>query len=270
MARAIEDIRTSIKGNVTTVFKARTGKDLTIADGAMWMQFVESFAESFFAIELIVVVHLKTVEDIVLTKIHGDVEWLREQVLKFQFGHTLLRYDDGTYGYAINDDAAKIVKRCVISEEFDELDNVVVHIKVMAASDAVLSAYELNSLRTYINRVKYAGTNVIVTSYVAATLDLGGTFYYGNGYSESETLAIAAYLFADSATMFFFAPIYNAIASAKGVVDARISSMVINTIDPVTSVSVAYNLYEWTEPVQLPTAVCKYAQAGETITLIAV
>ena len=106
----------------------------------------------------------------------GTPRWYQERVFDFQFGDDLV-YLDGKYQYVEIDEAAKVVKRCAIEERSDG----VVLIKTAKEESNIvvpLSTPEIDALRSYLQKVKFAGTRLAVISFDADQLNIQYNIYY--------------------------------------------------------------------------------------------
>jgi hypothetical protein len=96
--------------------------------------------------------------------IAGTLGWYQHQVFKFQFGDTLV-YNPATgeSGYAVIDPSKQIVKRCAVNES----QNGFLLFKVAKVANNLLSALsqtEQDALKSYLSKVRFAGTKVQVIS----------------------------------------------------------------------------------------------------------
>jgi hypothetical protein len=92
----------------------------------------------------------------------GTIEWYRIQILAFQRGYEM-QFINGVHRYQVIDNTAKIVAKCAIEETRNAL-----LIKVAATENNILKPLEvndLNALRAYASRVKFAGTRLNIVSH---------------------------------------------------------------------------------------------------------
>jgi len=109
--------------------------------------------------------------------IPGTEKWLQKEVLKFQYGDAL-SFDAVTakYFYAVITPANQIVKRCAIISSAG-LSTIKVA-KETAGIPVALTAPELTSLNSFVNQIKWAGSNVMVVSRNSDKLNAPFTIYY--------------------------------------------------------------------------------------------
>lgn len=126
--------------------------------------------------------------------IPGTAKWLQKEILKFQYGDTLL-FDTVTakYYYATITPANQIVARCSVVSS-GGLTTIKVA-KLVSGSPVALSGPELVSLKSYVNQIQWAGSNLIVATFDSDLLNAPFTIYY-NGVSTLsaiQALVQAAY-----------------------------------------------------------------------------
>lgn len=95
----------------------------------------------------------------------GTVQWYRQQAFNYQDGYDLVWIND-KYQYLTIDSTARIIAQCSVIELNGE-----VRIKVASVDSSgdlqALSNIQLSRVRAYFQRIKYAGTRVVVVSYSA-------------------------------------------------------------------------------------------------------
>jgi hypothetical protein len=94
----------------------------------------------------------------------GTIEWYRYQILNWQRGHEM-RFIGSAYRYETIDPEARIVAKCAVEETRNAL-----LIKVAQMDNNVLKPLtinDLNALRAYASRVKFAGTRLSIVSHRA-------------------------------------------------------------------------------------------------------
>jgi hypothetical protein len=145
---------------------------------AIWRLFFWTCAVAIWAHENIFDLHKEEVETIASEAVTGTLRWYRAKSLDFQNGDTLVwnnellkfEYPDGSTGEKIVSNAAAI-----------ESGN---QVRIKVAKDdgsgglEPLSASEQTSFTTYINRIKFAGTNVAIVNNVADFLKIELVVYY--------------------------------------------------------------------------------------------
>ena len=131
---------------------------------AIWRLWVWVVAFAAWVTDNLFDEHTIQIEALGDTLITGTASWIRDQCFKFQLGDTLIYNPvNGAFEYATVNEAAQIIKRASILE----VGGVVI-IKVakedVGGNPIKLSASEKTSFNTYINQIKFAGTNTAVKS----------------------------------------------------------------------------------------------------------
>ncbi|MDD4141598.1 MAG: hypothetical protein PHR20_02230 [Bacteroidales bacterium] len=99
----------------------------------------------------------------------GTISWYWNRAMEFQKGDAINEYGN----YETIDEDKQVIKFCSVVEVAGG-----VMLKVNKADHAILSDdndNELTAFVTYMNRIKFAGTNIYVYSYQPDTLDLSLT-----------------------------------------------------------------------------------------------
>lgn len=109
------------------------------------------------------------VEDRIKAAYPGTVSWYWNRALEFQDGHDI----NGNGGYDTDDPGSRIIKYCAVTEEYDG-------VKVKVSKDGYdpldntdPTDSELQRFADYMNRIKFAGTRLSVSSVPSDTLELG-------------------------------------------------------------------------------------------------
>lgn len=122
-------------------------------------------------------IFLKEVEDIAAASRPGTALWYQEQAFKFQYGDllvwnpTLLKYE-----YNPVDVTKQIVKRCAVVEGGGFLRIKVA--KLVSGVVTPLTSPELAAFDQYVQDVKFAGTDTIVSSSLPDLLRMNLKIYY--------------------------------------------------------------------------------------------
>lgn len=103
------------------------------------------------------------VEDRIKAAYPGTVSWYWNRAMEFQYDHDL--NDNG--GYDTTDTEARIVRYCAVQEEYNG-----VKVKVSKADYEPLNGDELDAFGEYMNRIKFAGTRLTVSSMESDSLGL--------------------------------------------------------------------------------------------------
>ncbi len=117
------------------------------------------------------------IQSIADSAIPGTEKWLQKEVLKFQYGD-VLSFDltSAKYYYPVINDVNQIVKRCAI-QSAGSISYVKVA-KLSSGSPVALSVGELTALRSYINQIKWAGMQLVVSSGNSDKLNAPLTIYF--------------------------------------------------------------------------------------------
>ena len=186
MARSISDIQTQING-VLTDSLAQVGVSI---DTTKWsatnimrlLVYVFAFCANF--LETLFDIFTGDVNTYIANMKPATKLWYANMAKAFQFGFSLLpdsdQFDNGT---ATDDDiaASKIVNYAACVER--QNDNGRMELRIKLATDsgndlAPLSDQQLTSVTAYLNRIKYAGVPLTVTSSVPDNLKLNLTIFY--------------------------------------------------------------------------------------------
>jgi hypothetical protein len=131
---------------------------------AFWRLMFWVMAVAIWSHEQIFDLHLAEVEARGDELITGTKRWYRDQVLKFQYGDALI-WDSTNlkYGYAVGSTGTKIVSNASVLEVGAQL-----RIKIAKDDGAgglePLDVTEETAFTTYINKIKFAGTNISITN----------------------------------------------------------------------------------------------------------
>ena len=139
---------------------------------AIWRLWAWVFAVAIWSHEKIFDEHVAEIEALSLTIVAGTKPWYVRQSLLFQYGDALI-WDSSLlkYAYAVGSTGIKVVFRASVIEVANQL-----RIKIAKDSGggvlAPLSGPEETAFTSYINTIKFAGTNISVTNINADTLKL--------------------------------------------------------------------------------------------------
>jgi hypothetical protein len=164
---------------------------------AIWRLWAYITAVAIHAHEVVWDLFKKDVEDIANSAPAGTPAWYRKKVFEFQLGDAL-EYIGTVYKYAVIDPLKQIVTRCSI----DQRGSGLVVVKVAKGETGALEPLiqsESDALQAYINKIKFAGTRMIVFSGDPDQLTMNYDIYYDpiiqlDVLQEKLTNAINAYL----------------------------------------------------------------------------
>jgi hypothetical protein len=178
------------------------------------------------------------VEDIAAKVVPGTAEWLRARVFEFQYSSDPsnsqeISLIDFVPKYPVTDPALRIITSCSVIESGNR-----VLVKVAKKNGLVLGPLndnEIGALRTYIGKIKFAGTNVAAASSEADRIQVIADVFYNGQYSLD---VIKPRVF-DSIKNYFsnlsfdgvvyIAKIQDAIQAVPGVVDVVVKNIVPRT-----------------------------------------
>lgn len=167
----------------------------------------------------------------IANNIPGTVPWYHEQALAFQYGDQLL-YINRKFQYAAIDQDKKIVKRVAVKEIYGQ-----VRIKVSTISGGVpcaLTAAQEAAFTTYMNRIKFAGTNIAIINYDADLLQIELTVKYdplvldssGTLISDGSTKPVE-----DAVNEYLEAIVYGGVFNKTHLIDAV--QIALGVVDPI-------------------------------------
>lgn len=128
---------------------------------SVWRLLFYVFAYGCYVLDTLFDEHKKEINELISKNIPGTIQWLREEIMKFQYGDTLL-WIDNKYQYAIINPSLQIIKYCSVKQVGNQ-----VRIKVakdVSGMPTPLNITEYNALISYIDKIKFAGTNTYVIS----------------------------------------------------------------------------------------------------------
>lgn len=162
---------------------------------------------------------------------YGTEAWWKEQVLGFQYGHSV-EVIDGRMGYAEDDAEARIVTAATIATVGRTLSIKVA--KGAAGSREALDDDELEALQSYVNAIKPVGITADVTSGSAGTVALTATVTYSGQRTravvEEEVEAAIGRVLGDLAFggTLYSSAIIDAVLAVDGVDDMYISTITLD------------------------------------------
>lgn len=201
---------------------------MSILNGMTWV--VAAMIHSF---ETLLDVFSYDISETINNRINGTPEYYARALLRYQKGDELTVREDGlAFGYASVDESKQIITQVSYSESTDDenLDSKLV-LKVATGEKGALSAIgadELVQIRSYLQKIKFAGTRVEVTSLPGDVLIPRLSVYWDGAISEVDVLdRIEAKLNEYMINIEFNAAVYvskvmEAIRSAEHVTDVWI------------------------------------------------
>lgn len=159
---------------------------LSILNGITWV-----VAAVIYSFETILDVFAYDISETINKRINGTPNYYARALLQYQKGDELTVREDGlAFGYASVDESKQIITQVSYEESTDDvnLDSKLV-LKVATGDKGNLSAIpadELVQIRTYLNRIKFAGTRIEVTSLPGDVLVPRLSVYWDGAISEAE------------------------------------------------------------------------------------
>ncbi|MCT4580848.1 MAG: hypothetical protein N4A35_05465 [Flavobacteriales bacterium] len=142
----------------------------TTSKVANWRLFIWLFAVAAWVHENIFDRHKAEIEERVKAAVTGNIRWYRQECLKFQFGDTLA-FVDHKYQYPSINTTNQIIQRAAVSEVGSQLRIKVAKIDGSGTPEP-LTGIELVAFNNYINKIKFAGTNIAVISSDADEIEI--------------------------------------------------------------------------------------------------
>lgn len=105
----------------------------------------------------------------------GSLLWYQAMCKAFQLGDDL-SWINGQWAYALIDPAKQIIAQCSVSE--GERGLVIKIAKLSGAEWVPLDAGELAAFTSYVSKMKFAGTKVVIVNSAANLLKISATVYY--------------------------------------------------------------------------------------------
>lgn len=159
---------------------------LSILNGMTWV-----VAAVIYSFETILDIFAYDISETINKRINGTPDYYARALLQYQKGDELTVREDGlAFGYASVDESKRIITQVSYEESTDDvnLDSKLV-LKVATGEKGNLSAIaadELVQIRIYLNRIKFAGTRVEVTSLPGDLLVPRLSVYWDGAVPEAE------------------------------------------------------------------------------------
>lgn len=159
---------------------------MSIMNGLTWVA-----AAIIHSFETLLDVFAVDISEVINSRINGTPIYYANALLQYQKGDTLSVREDGlAFGYAEIDPGKQIITQVSYTESTDDsnLDSKLI-LKVATGEKGNLTAIpkeDLVPIIAYINKIKFAGTRVEVTSHDGDVLIPRLTIYYDGAIQESE------------------------------------------------------------------------------------
>ena len=159
---------------------------LSIMNGIIWI-----VATVVYSFETILDVFAIDISNVINSRVNGTPNYYANALLQYQKGDTLSVREDGlAFGYTTVDETKRIITQVSYSESSSDvnLENKLI-LKVATGQKGNLSAIlqeDLVMINAYINKIKFAGTRIEVTSCNGDVLIPKVSVYYDGAVLESE------------------------------------------------------------------------------------
>lgn len=189
MSRTINDIYTEAlkeRSKRLELAEFDSNSKMSIMNGLTWV--VAAIIHSF---ETLLDVFAVDISEVINSRINGTSVYYANALLQYQKGDTLSVREDGlAFGYAEIDPTKQIITQVSYMESTDDsnLDSKLI-LKVATGEKGNLTAIhkeDLVPIVAYINKIKFAGTRVEVTSHDGDVLVPRLTVYYDGAIPENE------------------------------------------------------------------------------------
>lgn len=159
---------------------------LSILNGITW-----TFAAVVFSFEVLLDIFSVDISNVINNRINGTPTYYINALKQYQKGDELLVREDGlAFGYAETDSTKQIVTQASYMESHNDvnLDNKLI-LKVATGDKGNLHAIDFEEvvmIQAYIDKIKFAGTRIEVTSQEGDVLIPRVSVYYDGAVMESE------------------------------------------------------------------------------------
>lgn len=159
---------------------------LSILNGITW-----TFAAVVFSFESILDVFAIDISNVINNRINGTPTYYINALLQYQKGDELVVREDGlAFGYTNIDETKRMITQASYMESFSDVnvDNKLI-LKVATGEKGKLKSIpreELVMIQAYINKIKFAGTRIEVTSQEGDVLIPRVSVYHDGAVLESE------------------------------------------------------------------------------------
>lgn len=234
MPRDIAVLSAIIDNQLATRLAAE-GVNLSSSTVAEWKLWRDVLVDTIYGKEVIEDAFKLDLETFIQTKQPASIYWYVQKALEFQYGDTLSVSAEGVLYYA-NIDATKQIVRQASVREVDNSGYRTLLIKVakqnITGDFIPLEATEKLAFEAYMETIKWAGTNLIVTSQTADTIGYALTIKYNGIYAAEELatrVATALQAFKEKRifdAIFYASSFLDWILKVDGVIAAKFTGLV--------------------------------------------
>jgi len=242
MARSIEEIKNEILQD--KISRPELDGLNSTSQTAEWLLWVDVIANAIYTEESFIDQLKAEIDQKIDEQQSGTASWYQTKCFEFQLGDDL--QNDGTY--AVIDETKQIITRASVTEN----DTGVLLIKVAKGSvgnETQLDSSELSQFAEYIEKIKFAGTQVSVISLNADEMRITGTIYYDPIFSVTqiqERVRTSLETYIESEIPFNGIILYNTIVDVlqrvDGVYDINLSELMIRASGADNIVTISYQL----------------------------
>jgi hypothetical protein len=272
MARELSEIEQNLNDDVKDVFDNES-----VSKVAEWRLWVGIFSRATWSFEKVRDIDKALIENTITQKQPPSLDWLYEKVMEFQGGDdgngfqgdNLILSESGILRYELIDATRRIINQATLTEIPDGTIVIKVAKKSAEGELEALSANELLSFTIYINRVKYPGTVINVTSLPPDLIKQDVIVYYDPIFLPANVLAnieLKMTEFKDTLGFndkFFNQKYIDYLLKAEGVVSIKTnnlsyknySSSDFSTIDVVKELAAGYFNYQATDAETEPSVI---------------
>ena len=186
------DITTIYSGIIDTKNSREELKDLnSTSQTAIYKLWAYIVSVAIFTHELLWDLFRQEINDTLDARINGTSEWYAGKALEYQDGDELLTLGDGAYlGYEPIVEENKIITRCSYFENVIDFKGIL-NLKVAkgdASNLSNLDPSEIGRVIKYFERIKFAGTNILIISYQADEISLDDLTIYHDGVRPDQEI----------------------------------------------------------------------------------
>jgi len=137
----------------------------------VWITWRNVIASCIWAFKQLFVLFKSEIDETIKNQKVGSIPWYHSIVLAFQYGDDLAFIND-EFKYASIDASKQIITHCAVAENGNQL-----RIKI-ASNGAPLNTTQLAAFSYYINKRKFAGTNLAIINYDADVVNITLKVYF--------------------------------------------------------------------------------------------
>lgn len=126
---------------------------------AIWRCFVWLMAFNTYLFEQIMDAYRREVDEVIANSHVGSIQWYVAKAKEFQQGYTLTLNDNYSIVYDTVDEDAQIIEFASGEEREGTF-----YLKVRRKDTDLLSESELTEFQSYINKIKFAGTRIVIVN----------------------------------------------------------------------------------------------------------